>query len=149
MNARLETKWRRNMLLLPSWRRWQVSLTSGAWCPGSRPTASHGNETFFFQRLEMFFLVCQPTSQQYFSLIPNQYQPPTNQQYFSLITNQYQPSAQPNRVYFSLIINQYQPSAQPNRVGQNKMCTDHKTTTLTENLSMEPPPAIQIRSEIA
>ena len=33
-------------------------MTSGAWCPGSRPTASHGNGTIFFQSLEM--LLCLP-----------------------------------------------------------------------------------------
>ena len=36
-------------------------------------------------------LVCQPISQQYFSLKPDQHQPPVSQQYFSLLTNQHQP----------------------------------------------------------
>ena len=37
------------------------------------------------------FTLFAATSQQYFSLTPNQHQPPSSQQYFSLTTNQHQP----------------------------------------------------------
>ena len=37
------------------------------------------------------------SSQQYFSLTPNQHQPPANQQYFSLTINQHQPPATAQR----------------------------------------------------
>ena len=42
-------------------------------------------------------LACQPTSQQYCSLILNQHQPPVSQQYCSLLTNQHQLSATTKR----------------------------------------------------
>ena len=60
-------------------------------------------------------LACQPTSQQYYSLILNQHQPlatshqlPASQQYCSLITNQHQPpttAKQTQRLCLGCLIN--------------------------------------------
>ena len=45
-------------------------------------------------------LACQPTNQQYCSLILNQHQPPTSQQYCLLITNQHHPPATAKQTIF-------------------------------------------------
>jgi len=69
------------------------------------------NFPFYSEITDSVRLSCQPTSQHYFSLAPNQHRSPASQHYFSLTTNQHQPPAtsrsQSNRViiYYFIVHN--------------------------------------------